>query len=600
MKNKLTLMALVFSVSAMHSQYFQKMYSKNAVSNDFASKGANAVVNGTANNYFHAGTTVYTPAGTTVQVMNPMLSATDQNSAMIFCNEYPIIYNSTTNARGRAVAYYNAGALGRVMMLGDFIDLSSNANGVFILSIDAATGNVIPGSLNVWLNPLGAAKKITATAIKIVNGGSAPQVIACGQAESSIANSYNPWVMRYNITFTGGWFNVYDETLGTVPWNSRTNDLVGGNFGGANEIAVVGESVLNNDYRGFMLRLDGAGNVLSFPTFDSNVPGGNDRLTSITRCNDINPGQGYVMCGYSDVWNNTIGVNRVWGVRTDISGGAIYWNKKYTYPGMPICYSSGIIERLSTAGNYEYYISGTSAVGVIGGADVMVYKMNNMGTLIPGQGLTTIGTVGNINEYSLNLDYADNTTNFPGITLYSQRELAAGNNDFYMSKSYFNGATSSVGTCTYITSVADAVTQQVVGSKFSSTKILVNRQLIHDPQVLICAETPLCNSPSVADGNNSRPTGIDENSNVNALAFIAFPNPVGNSELLQLNIQSAENKTVHVELINLLGQVIISTDKQLTAGENKLELQIPEQAHGLHTVSISDGVNRKNTLIAIK
>jgi hypothetical protein len=171
-----------------------------------------------------------------------------------------------------------------------------------------------------------------------------------------------------------------------------------------------------------------------------------------------------------------------------------------------------------------------------------------------------------------------------------------------MIKTYFNGVTDATPPCAYVTSGTQNVSHPVLLADFSTTIKVAPIKQEPDPAALNCMQTLLCNAPAVGGGNNARlaATGIDDKDVVNDLAFVAFPNPVSSSEILKVNLESNGNKTVHVQLINLLGQVILSTEKQLVAGENTLELQMPADAKGLHTLSIRGEAFSKSALISVR
>ncbi len=592
----------ISTMSSMKAQYFQKMYNINATSNDLAGKGVNDVLTGGNNLYVQTGTSIFTTSTTSVNITAPMVASTDVNGAQIFCAAYPfpLIGNNTVRARGRAIARDPNN--GNLIIVGDFTSVPTNSPGVFFFRV-TSTGAVVAGSLNYFLHP--SNRVIEAAAIKVVPGATT-QIVACGRAESStIAGSFNPWVARWNVNFTAGWFKIYDENVGGVAWNARANDLVETSFSGTTEIGVVGEQINGNNYRGFLMRLfPGNGNLLNYTTYDLGATT-DDRLTSITKCNNTSPAPGYIMAGYTNVSGTATTSPKVWAIRTNNTGVTVNWSNRYTYPIVAAsCFANGIVERNNVGlGVFEYYISGTTSSGVIGLADAILYKLTPAGNLA-GNNVVTIGVTGNTNEFGINIDKSDvGTTTIPGLTIYSQREISPGNSDLYKIKCFFNGKITAPVGCKDSSNVAERIGQVTSTVAFVAPTVTVAPRVQPNPSIVDGNQTIICNTPTVVGGSNARminTASTYESALVKGeLAVNVYPNPLKNFQDLQLAINSPSEQSTSITIINTLGQVVYSATKNLNAGNTNLQLTLPELKEGIYTVSILAGKTSKNVLISI-
>ncbi len=601
MKTNPILAVLLFVLTNMHAQYFQKMYNINAASNELAGKGVNDVVTGVNNLYVQAGTSIFTLGGSTVTTTAPMVASTDVGGLQNFCAAYPfpLLNGNRVIARGRAIARDPNN--GNLIVVGDFTSSPVNTTGIFFFQV-TATGAVVAGSLNYFFHPTNRA--IDASAIKIVPGATT-QIVACGRAESNVtAGSFNPWVARYNVGFTNGWFNIYDENVGGVTWNARANDLVETSFTtGTAEIGVVGEQINANNYRGFLMRLTLAGNVLNYTTYDL-AANSDDRLTSITKCNNTTPATGYIMAGYTNINGTTTATPKVWAIRTNNTGVAVNWSNRYTYPNNAAsCFANGIVERNNIGlGVFEYYISGTTTSGVIGAADAILYKLAPNGNL-SGNNVVTIGVPGTTNEFGINIDKSDVGTTVPGLTIYGQRERSAGNNDFYKIKCYFNGKITVAPGCKDSVSIADRISQQTSTVAFTAPTQSVTPKVQPNPSIVDGSQTIICNTATIVGGSNARMMAANSNFESavanGELAVNAYPNPLRNNQELQLAINSPEDQLTTLTVINMLGQVIYSVSKDMKIGLNTVQLMLPELKEGIYTVNVTSGKSTKNVLISI-
>ena len=602
MKTNPILAVLLFVVTNVNAQYFQKMYNINATSNDLAGKGVNDVLNGGNNLYVQAGTSIFTPPTTTVSTTAPMVASTNVGGLQNFCAAYPfpLLNGNTVIARGRAIARDPNN--GNLIVLGDFTSTPVNTRGVFFFQV-TALGAVVPGSLNYFFHPSNRA--IDASAIKVVPGATT-QIIACGRAESAVtAGSFNPWVARFNVGFTVGWFKIYDEIAANVTWNTRANDLVETSFSGAAEIGVVGEQVNAGNYRGFLMRVIPAnGNFINYTSYDLGT-NTDDRLTSITKCNNTVTPVGYIMAGYTNINGTTTATPKVWAIRTNNTGVTVNWSNRYTYPNAAAsCFANGIVERNNVGlGVFEYYISGTTSSGVIGGADAILYKVAPNGTLA-GNNVVTIGVPGASNEYGINIDKSDvGTTTVPGLTIYGQREISPGNNDFYKIKCYFNGKITVSPGCKDSVRVADRIAQQTSTVAFTAPTTSISPKVQPNPSIIDGNQTIICNTATITGGSNARMMASASNfesATVNGeLAVNAYPNPLRNNQDLQLAINSPEDQRTTLTVINTLGQVIYSSSKDMKAGLNTIQLTLPELKEGIYTVNVTSGKVTKNVLISI-
>jgi hypothetical protein len=594
MKTKL-IAALLLVASVAYSQYFEKMYNITAASDDRAGKGVNSSLATGDNLYYQAGTTTYTQLPPAPAIKSPMITGTDKNGNMLFCTRYnlPAYLGNTVLPNGRAVA--RDPISGNVVIVGDFTTSPTVFNGVFIYSVNYLTGAVIAGSLRYFINPSG--NKMTAAAIKIVTVGGVSNMVACGSAESSTLGSYNTWALRYTMAWVG-WFKIYDETLQGVAWNTKASDLVESSFAGTREIGIVGETILSGDYRGYLLRLDVLGNLLSYRTYDSGVATGEDRFTSITQCNDLalaNVPIGYVIAGYSNVLSNALSSRRVWALRTNNVGNTIYWNNIYSYVNTNDSYANGIVE-VNNGGVFKYYISGSAIVGVLGGADPILYELKNDGTTAIGGGLTTIGIAGIKNEYGINIDLSNSTNTYPGLTIYGQREMAIGNNDFYMIKCGFAGTLGAPSvSCTSQTVQPSIKSQPSNIVDFTVAIASVNTLTNTNPAPVSGTQTPLCNfTTAPRPANSSLATSINEEVSFNNLAFIVSPNP-SNGFITIKTEALVEN--ISLTINDLIGKILYKKEFNNLVNE---QIDLSTLKNGIYFINISDSKGLIETKKIIK
>ena len=74
------------------------------------------------------------------------------------------------------------------------------------------------------------------------------------------------------------------------------------------------------------------------------------------------------------------------------------------------------------------------------------------------------------------------------------------------------------------------------------------------------------------------PVGVEENNS--KLATSIYPNPTNGMVTLQLN--SAKNKVVTIEIINVVGEVIYSLTKNLS----KIDIDLSNQPNGIYLLKV--------------
>ncbi|PLX13946.1 MAG: hypothetical protein C0598_02530, partial [Marinilabiliales bacterium] len=78
------------------------------------------------------------------------------------------------------------------------------------------------------------------------------------------------------------------------------------------------------------------------------------------------------------------------------------------------------------------------------------------------------------------------------------------------------------------------------------------------------------------------------------------PNPV--SQDARLSISLKEATTLKIEIINQLGQIVLTENNSVNSGENHLELQTGKLNEGLYILSItpSDGISSYKKFIKLR
>lgn len=598
MRKATLLLAGLLWMSSAGAQYFQKTYMANGTTYDNGRKGVNGVaLNGVDNLYIQTGWS------TISSINNPLVSVTDKNGNTVFVKNYPLVSNwagDQVSAEGQAVA--QDPATGNIIVVGDFNTTPTVRYGIFCMTL-TSTGTVVAGSTRYFLQA-SPSRKLQVTAVKLITlTGGGKGILACGGAESATAGSYDPWVMRYDLAFTAGWFNIYDDVTHNVHYSGFANDLVESTFNGTPEIAVAGYEFNAGNYSGSLMRVNTTtGTLLSFKTYDSGVANGEERFTGITRCNSTNGiGVGYVLVGFSNSLTGAqIGSFDSWLMRCDNTGGTIAWNHTFNYSNNGDNYSMGVVERLNTSGAYEYYAAGLALSGWFGGSDAVVLKFGDNGLVVP-NGEFTYGW-GN-NEMAANIDQA-NGTSVLGITVYGQMEVSAGNYDHYIVKAYYNGISHQPGP---VVDPCHESLHSIDRNVSTPVSLLFSAPIVSITWVSATAPTPTdgttltyCNTSSVTGGSNARMASTGETPGTDFTATV-YPNPVsGSLTELHAQLDLPESGEVQFQLLNTLGQIVYTNTQTANAGTSEITLSPGALRSGIYSLTITTITGKKSMLLSVQ
>jgi len=75
--------------------------------------------------------------------------------------------------------------------------------------------------------------------------------------------------------------------------------------------------------------------------------------------------------------------------------------------------------------------------------------------------------------------------------------------------------------------------------------------------------------------------------NILDIGFTLSPNPA--SQMINLELSSAERLTVQIELINQLGQIMTRSQTELFAGQNQHMINVSDYPQGIYFVNVTSG-----------
>jgi hypothetical protein len=574
---KLRLLLLASLVAGVaNAQYFQHTYGGPTM--DFLESGINA---NAASPQGHI-MTGYTDA---VGWRDLLLTRTDLDGRFVFApvfnNRYNIFENlAQVDAKGRRVVHPLAFG-GRICVCGDFGYVAGGVSTKFFYALFAPNGG--PGLTVSYQLPFPVAE---AEATSMVNSTSNPNnMFICGWVRLVAGGQRYPVVMSIN----GGngvpnWALMYQ--VGNIDWYPE--DLIESPYiptTGIPDIALTGHfNQPGMAGSGCFFLLSTANGANTSPVMEYGTPfaiGDDGAFNAIDIANNpFGPsgGPGFVLGGYFH--NPGTGNFDNWAMKIDPTGAIVDFSTLIDYNlfGRDD-FGNDIIERLNTAGNYEYYEGGYVRNGFFGGDDALVYKLDFAGNpvLFPLSAQFTYGGPGM--DRALQLDqYNVWGPNNDGLSTFGTSNGSfplPGAMDEYFVKSYFNGVTQCNVDLQNPPSMLGPGFVQPWGAAIPNK--LFNRQLTINRVPM--GDFEICYAPNIATGNNAR---MAASTDQELMQPGYFPNPVSrDNAVVTINFGTeAVAGEAEIELWNSVGQLCWSKKAAVTDGQQSMEIQLGNELSG--------------------
>jgi hypothetical protein len=614
MKNvKLLCMALLVAGSA-NAQYFQHLYGSQR--SEHLESGVNADLTVALQGHIMDGYTDFTSTG----FNQLMVTSTDLNGKTPpnFNNTYNIIEPNQPqiDVKGRRVVqygfpFYNANVAGDVAVWGDFGYASHGVSTKFFYALLGANGVPIPGAISSYALPFPVAE-VEATSMCVSRSqATAGDVFVCGWYRTTIGGPRTPIAMRLKAA-TGGmvwsWDYLIPNSPTAVDWAAM--DLVESPYpacNGVTDIAITGQYTQPNPSNpfltGYYTTVDAATGMPSLGCIGAVVTYGSPNATSVLNAIDIaqNPygnGPGFVMAGTS----NFQGGDDCWAIKIDPLGN-VNFSRLMDYNPSDKNYGNDIIERINTAGTFEYYVGGYVNNGRFGKNDDVVFKLDAAGLPVT-SGQFTFGGPGN--EQCMQLDQYNNIPpmpgqDFDGLSVYGNTDGGSwpvppvGAPDFYLVKSYFNGLTK----CNWDTVSFDSIPGP---GRFETWQSRVRNRLVPGPlfiQFSPMQDWEICWAPQIFGGSNARLAQTEQQLSQPGY----FPNPVSRDNAI-INVtfgNAAVTGDADIELWNAIGQLVWTKKTSLTNGQTQMQVDLGnELSGGMYHLIVRQNGNVNNYRIVVQ
>lgn len=393
----------------------------------------------------------------------------------------------------------------------------------------------------------------------IIEGETPGLFYICGSYDSDM------FVLKVDAHGTIIWSHYYTLLNSTVP-----KDMMIDPFHPGRLIVIGTTNIEKKDNEGFLMQLTtAAGAVMMCNTYGR--PVGYDSFNSITVSHSQQTGlaDGYTIGGFQHALLPFS--PSAWVIKFDAALNVIWSNGIYTSFGLNKGYVD-IVERMNSAGHYEYYGLLESTAGM------HVTKLDNLGN--------PFGTSSGLNLFSL-LNPVDNEFIYDvpalnpskatsisyvntyvsggpdvGLQIFGNSYYTQGFVGTYQVNAYFNGENNCYRTLT-----------RSPGSKEASYNAKVLSVTAHDfftecpnfqcvayvvssPMTLLCAGTSV-------NGSNLKPmknTGVENTEAVEeeALEAVIFPNPSSDKAFISYHVP--QNGKSKLEIFDMLGSLIYSSN----------------------------------------
>jgi hypothetical protein len=571
---KLLLILGVFVLSTAHAQYFQRQ-NGNAPYDELAD-GLNTTV-GAAGHLMVGSTQI---AGG----QNLVLTRTNANGVIGAAPTFNRNFSLTTTTNIPLIAMPCKVLQipnGRTVVVGSYVsNIAVVPPGIFT-AVFAANGNVI--SVRSWqtTQPAPSITIFATSACNALPGSST--VYICGYSDvSTSSNGGRPLIMAINgTTNTLIWGQIHDF-VPAVGSKLIPTDLIASPYQpfGVSEVFIVGTHYMPGGIdQVFTYRIDTVtGSPVGLATlFDS---GRNDEFTAVCLATGTGGGNsGFLITGSTNFNGDWDAI----ALKIDDTGSIIYWSNIMDYSAGGDNYGADVIQRLNTSNQWNYYMAGTVSNGSMGGSDMVVFFIDDLGM---GNNEFTYGTI-----YSERCSEISN--NLTGISVYGNAPTASDAGQEYYVRAYYNGVSgcneSFAAPLTIFYSLTPMPVPPTVIGAVASTNLLLT--LVSTPTI-----STLCFSATIATGSNAREAQIAEPSASSGL----YPNPVAvNAAVLNLNLNSPTEQQIEIRITDMLGREVLNQTIVVAEGESLQQIQLPSGiSAGVYNMSINgNGVKENHRFI---
>ncbi len=435
---------------------------------------------------------------------------------------------------------------------------------------------------------------------KIIEGESSGVYYFCGSYDSDM------YVLKIDAQGNLLWSAYY-----TLLDDTKPKDMIIDPFDPAKLIVIGTTNLEKKDNEGFLLNLSvNNGNVINCNLYGRAIGYDSFNTLEISHDQQTNAIDGFVIGGYQHPLGP--GAPSAWILKMDQNQNIVWSNGIYTSTGINKGYVD-IVERLNTAGQYEFY-------GLLeSNAGMQVTKLDDLG--LPFQAQLNV----NLNGISLpknefiydvpalvpskatSLSYANaQVTGGPdvGLQIFGNSYFTPSFVGTYQVNSYFNGETNCYRTLTTLPGYKEAAYDK------SSIGVLMHDVFTACPNLQVqayfnsSAMTILCGGSSV-NGSNLRPmhastTTSSENSNEENVEAQVFPNP--STDKTNVNYLLPENSSSKLELFDLMGSLVYSGTEQTSGATKEVKQEINFEnlglAEGIYvlTLTVNNSVTKQKVV----
>ncbi len=589
---KILLIAAVFISYHANAQYYEHIYGNTGIDN--LSDGLTPQVG--AAGYFMVGVSNNAGPGHLLAVRSDQSGWTAgtgyyTKDFTINNNGFPSVDLEVNQAKCIERSSLDPNLNGMMAVVGSWVKPGTSQKGLFYCEIHSG-GGMNYGPINIY-DALGAYQLHLGSVTRGTLANGNPEALYITGWANNNNGVRNVIVIKYDMqTHTIVWDRMYSIAPPKAKANTEGYDIIE-DPNTTNRILVVGEiEDSRGDKDAFIMTVDGNnGNASQFDIFGT--LGKADYFTSISPAH--NP-DGFIIGGVTqknnpnDMWalkvDNALGI--VWSTTRDYNNGFIGTNQER---------SANIIERLNTSARYEYYQVGDAFPGILGGADVVVYKLDINGWGLAG-GQFTYGNAGN--DAGEMIDFANPNTD--GIIAMGTYEdpLNSFERDFYTIRAYFNGETSH--SCNFDLRSPTASLNGPIAINSStmlwSSLVSTSNYVYFDNGGL--NSTEFCFDNTVFGGINARvaPTETGDKEGV-----MVSPNPMAQGSVTaNISIDAKVAEQVTVKVYDMVGRQCYNQQFTMLEGENvfTLDFSSVNMAQGMYSVQIRGVETAKTVMLMVK
>jgi hypothetical protein len=585
MKKTYLLLSLMFVAFCANAQFFQHLYGTSG--SEYGGNGLNT--NTTGMGHFVVSPSQNSSIGDLLAVN------TDVNgNPGAFNNIYSLIHNSGVSVTPRNTLPLEFSSGSGYGVFGLFYDPSSSVqSGIYYLELDV-NGNVLNTTQYDPVNT--SSTNFYVVEVGDVSESSSGDIYITGTVDPQLSTG-SFWMFAMKINQAGNvlWSTIYDINN---PGFSSSRDWAKGIIESpytpisVPEVVVVGHTYGNGGSSdAFFMRLNANTGTLLASPYIYGTTTDFDQFTCIKVANSTTSGtNGFIVGGNSDAAGSN---TDFWLTKLDPVGNSV-WSNLYDYNGSSGNYDNctDVIERLNTSGAYEYFVSGVTNTGNVGGnTDLVVIKTDDTGNPYF-NGQFTYGS--NIDDGGAYLDQY-NGTGADGLSVFGTfGNGTIGNSDAYLVKAYFNGLSG----CNEDFANTSPTTGPTLTGKRTTKLISTITDATMGATFTTAVDATLCYSPSITGGSNARTIQKDNNTGI-----VASPNPLdATSNIVTVSLESETNTQATIALYDMLGRTYYNQTTTLTKGKNSLPIDISNAnlAPGMYTLRISSSATNNTILLLVK